>query len=134
MNVCKIFDENSGWSFAPREVCEREKIFPNGLAYNKEEAAIALVINQGRHGDASMGQAGLDYICAALEKGELKVGKPVTSGWVVVAEPAKNGSPRKFVRAHTAEEMRKRFNGMDPWTGAYGPYFWVASSVDDWSD
>ena len=74
----KIFDADSDWEFASVETCRRGRVFPNMLAYHEASATLALIVKRSKTGtDFALSEAGLNYLLAALDKGERRDGKPV---------------------------------------------------------
>jgi hypothetical protein len=124
----------SDWKFASTDVCKRENIFPNQLAYCEDTATLAVVVRRSPSSrDFALGEGGLKFISAALEKGERKDGKPVFRALVILAE-AKNGSQSlKVVHVFTAEEMGYRFRNVAPNPSNFSaPYWWISADEESW--
>lgn len=117
----------AAWMFASYELCKREQIAPNRLAYNKSSGTLAVFVKQSRRGDDfALSGGGLTYLRKRLEQGEGKDGSPVRAAIVVL-----NDVNDKPVRQHTAEELRDRFKGVEPYHGKFGPYWWIPAVVVD---
>jgi hypothetical protein len=117
--------ENIGdWDFAPRELLEREKVFPNQIAYHPT-ASVALMLKRSQRGtDYPMGVAGLDYILDNV-KVRKHVNGPVDRMLVILMAPDASGKLR-IVEFHSADTMRARFAGKEPLKGEHGDYYWVS--------
>jgi hypothetical protein len=110
------------WDFAPRELLEREKIFPNLLAYHPT-ASVALMLKRSQNGkDFAMSVAGLDYI---FDKVRDNVEGPVDRTLVILLDSDPSGK-LNIVEFHSADAMRARFTGKTPLKGNHGEYHWVS--------
>ena len=125
--VAGIFDDEGGWFFPSAELCKRESIAPNALAFCEARATLALIVKKSVSGqDYALGETGLVFIEAMLAKGTLMDGKPVRAAFVVLAD-VDHRSPHqlKVVCYWTAQETRNRLNGHPPYPGRHGPFWWV---------
>ena len=118
--------DSAAWKFASTDLCKRKKISPNRLAYNKSSGTLAVIVRRSSGGDFALSQGGLDYL---LDRETLKDGSPVQEAIVVLADG--DLQRVKPVQQFSAEEMRDRFNGVEPMNGKFGPYWWIPASVVD---
>jgi hypothetical protein len=129
-DLTEIFDTNS-WEHAPIEECKRGRIYPNQLAYQEPTATLALIVKRSNSGnDFALSQVGLDYLLNALEKGEArKDNKPVKHALVVLADydpqPKNHHLALRIVSCSTAQAISDRLNGISPYPGNNGPYWWI---------
>lgn len=73
----------------------------------------------------------LNYLLKGLDHGARKDGSPVRQAIVVLAD-ADSQQQFKVIKQWSAEEMRDRFNDIEPQPGKFGPYWWIkASDCDD---
>jgi hypothetical protein len=138
-----LFEENSGWIFAPIETCKRRKLFPNMLAHCETSAALALIVERSTTGkDFALSETGLNYLITALDKGALKDGKAVLHAFVVLADfdPQVKSQKHlfKIVSHSTAQAIRDRFVGVPSNLGFNGSYWWLSPEIiseveDEWS-
>jgi hypothetical protein len=130
--VAGIFDEGSDWIFPSQELCQRSKIFPNLLAYSESRATLVVIVKRSMRGeDFALSEAGLLYVEAALDKGALKNGsKPVRAAFVVLADKTDFRSPYqlKVVRYSSAQVTRNSLNGLPPYPGRTGAYWWLSAN------
>ena len=79
--------------------------------------------------DYTLSENGLSYCEAMLDKGVLKDGTPVCAAIVVLAETDwKNPHHQlKLVNSWSAFVMRERLNGLPPYPGKHGAYWWVTA-------
>ena len=127
-----IFDENSGWFFPSPALCKRENISPNMLAFRETTATLCLIAKRSINGhDFALSEAGLLYLEATLDKGALKDGRPVHAAFVVLADVDLSHQPRqlRLVSYSSAREMRNHLNGLQPYHGQTGPYWWIAADT-----
>jgi hypothetical protein len=112
------------WEFAPRELLEREKVFRNQIAYHPGTASVALMLKRSQSGaDFAMSVAGLDY----LDKVRDNVEGPVDQTLVILMDPDPKAKGKlKIVEFHSADTMRARFAGKEPFKGEHGEYHWVS--------
>jgi hypothetical protein len=115
------------WVYAPDDIHQREKISPNHLVYHKSSETLAVFVKRShRGGDFALSQGGLNYLLKMLDQGG-KDGSPVRSAIVVLTD-----FDGETFHQWSAEEMRDRFNGVEPVVGKFGPYWWIpASACDD---
>jgi hypothetical protein len=129
--VAGIFNENSDWFFPSPELCKRENLFPNMLAYCKVRATLALIVKRSTTGtDYALSEAGLAYLEATLAKGTLKDGAAVRSAFVVLAIVDLR-SPRhlKVISYSSVHEARARRNGLPAYPGKFGPFWWLTADT-----
>ena len=50
-----IFD-SAAWMFASTDLCKREQISPNRLAYNKSSGTLAVIVKRSSGGDFALSQ------------------------------------------------------------------------------
>ena len=112
--------------FASTDFCKRDQISPNRLAYNKSSGTLAVIVRRSSGGDFALSQGALNYL---LDHENLKDGSPVQQAIVVLADG--DLLRIKPVQQFSAEEMRGRFNGVEPMGGNFGPYWWIPASVVD---
>ena len=93
--------------YAPIEVCKREQIFPNALAYNESNMTLAVIVKRSSGGDFAFGQGGLNYLRKALDHGALKDGSPLQQAIIVLAD-VDSQQRIKIVKQFTAENPRRR--------------------------
>jgi hypothetical protein len=127
--VAGIFDGDDGWFFPSAELCKRESLAPNILAFCEATATLALVVKRSFTGqDFALSEAGLCYIEATLHKGALKDGKPVHAAFVVLADVDMR-SPRqlKVVSYSSVHEQRESRNGQPAYPGKFGPFWWITA-------
>ena len=74
--------DSAAWMFASTDLCKREQISPNRLAYNKSSATLAVIVKRSSGGDFALSQGGLKYL---LEHETLKDGSLVQQAIVVLA-------------------------------------------------
>ncbi len=108
--VAGIFDNlDSVWYYPSPELCKRENISPNMLAFCKARATLALIVKRSATGqDFALSEAGLLYLETVLAKGSLKDGTPVSAAFVVLADidlrsPASVEGCQLFERARDAQ-------------------------------
>jgi hypothetical protein len=129
--VAGIFDDVAAWHYPSPELNKREGVAPNQLAYCKANATLALIVLRSVKGrDFALGEKGLLYLEAALNKGTLMNGAPVRAVFVVLADPDLS-SPRKMrlVSCWSALETRNRVNGLPLCSGNFGRYWWVTADA-----
>ena len=127
--VLDTFD-SAAWMFASIILCKRERISPNRLAYKKSSGTLAVIVKRSSGRDFALSEGALIYLLKRLDDGALKDGSPVLSAIVVLAD----GDLQRIkpVQQFSAEEMRDRFNGIEPEHGKFGPCWWIpASACDD---
>ena len=61
--VQATFDSTS-WDYAPHSVLQRERIFPNTLAYNESSATLCVIVKRSSGGDFALSQG--CAICAMI--------------------------------------------------------------------
>jgi hypothetical protein len=130
--VVSIFDgEGSGWFFPSAELCKRENVSPNLLAYCEAGATLALVVKRSFSGqDFALSEAGLIYLETTLAKGTLKDGKPVRAAYVVLAAfDQRNRQQLKVVSYSSAQETRRWRNGQSAYPGKFGNYWWITAGT-----
>jgi len=101
------FFDSTAWAYAPIEVCKREQIFPNALAYNESNMTLAVIEKRSSGGDFAFGQGGLNYLRKALDHGALKDGSPLQQAIIVLAD-VDSQQRIKIVKQFTAENPRRR--------------------------
>lgn len=126
-----IFNGEDGWFFPSAELCKREGLAPNMLAFCEAGATLALVVKRSFTGqDFALSEAGLCYIEAMLNKGSLKDGKPVRAALVVLADiDLKSPRKLKIVRYSTAHKIRERLNGQPAYPGKFGLFWWITAGT-----
>jgi hypothetical protein len=130
--VAGIFDNEDGvWYYPTPALCRRENIAPNILAFCKARATLALVVKRSATGqDFALSEAGLLYLEATIDKGELKDGTPVRAAFVVLADvDPSNPQQLRLVSYSTAHETRIRRNGLPPYPGKFGPFWWIQADT-----
>jgi hypothetical protein len=131
--VAGIFDHGDDWYFPSEELCRRENISPNLLAFNKANATLALVVKKSFRGtDFALSEAGLLYLEATLAEGTLKDGTPVRAAFVVMAEGDLRNPhyQMKMVRCWSARETRQRVDALGPsYPGKFGPFWWITAGA-----
>jgi hypothetical protein len=145
-----LFDDSADWEWAPTNICQREGLHPNLLAYSASRAAICLIVRRSPSGDDfAVSEAGLRYLEAALEDGARGDGKTVLHGLVVqaIGDPLARNRQRHLLKAvcvSTVKEIRDRIQARNiplQTEGRFGPFFWIpleysgdfVSDDDPWS-
>ena len=127
--VIQITFDGASWVHAPSKFASVRKYCPT-LGYNESSATLCAIVKRSSGGDFALGQAALNYLLKGLDHGARKDGSPVLQAIVVLADV--DGEQRfKVVKQWTAEEMRDRFNGIEPQPGKFGPYWWIKISDGD---
>jgi len=127
--VQATFDSKS-WAYASPEVCKRELIFPNTLAYNASLATLCVIVKRSSGGDFALSEGALNYLLKGLDQRARKDGSPVQHAIVVLAD-VDSQQRIKPVKQWSAEEMRDRLSGVEPQLGKFGPYWWIKTSDFD---
>jgi len=123
--------DSTDWVYASYDVCKRERISPNTLAYNESSATLAVIVKRSSGGDFALSSGALNYLLKGLDHGARRDGSPVRAAIVVLAD-VDFQNHFKLVKQWSAEELRDRFSGVDPQPGKFGPYWWSkASDCDD---
>jgi hypothetical protein len=132
--VAGIFDNLDIWHYPTPALCRQKNIAPNILAFCKARATLALIVKRSTRGqDFALSEAGLLYLEATLDKGELKDGTPVRAAFVELADvDPSNPQQLRVVTYSSAQETRKRRNELPPYPGQFGPFWWIqADTVTD---
>jgi hypothetical protein len=129
--VAGIFDNDGDWFFPSTELCKRENISPNMLAFCETSATLVLVVKRSFTGqDFALSEAGLIYLETTLAKGALKDGKPVRAAYVVLAiVDQRNRQQLKVVSYSSAQETRRWRNGQSAYPGKFGNYWWITAGT-----
>jgi hypothetical protein len=113
IDLTGLFNLGGDWEYAPNEVCQREGLWPNLLAYSKAQATQLIYAKQstGRE-DFAVRDTGLGYLEAALKKGARFDGTPVQHALVLLVMPHPLAKDRahafRIVQRWTVEETRNR--------------------------
>jgi hypothetical protein len=124
--------DDSGWEFAPTEICQHEKLWPNTLAYHESSTTLVLIVKRSTTGeDFALSVAGLQFLLDALKKGERKDGKVVKAAFVVLADVDRQAVSQRLKVIHysTAQQTRDELHGIEPNPGRLGPYWWLRAPV-----
>ena len=89
-----------------------------------------MIVKRSARGDFATSQSGLIYLLKALDHGALKDGSEVREAIVVLVDV---DAQRQYkpLKQFTAQEIRDRFNGVEPVDGDFGPYWWIMASTCD---
>jgi hypothetical protein len=131
--VASIFDHGDDWHFPSEELCRREKLWPNLLAFNKTNATLALVVKRSFRGtDFALSEAGLLYLESTLAKGTLQDDSPIRAAFVVMAEGDLRNPHHlmKMVTCWSALKTRQYVDALGPsYPGKFGAFWWITAGT-----
>jgi hypothetical protein len=108
----------------PYDVAKRERITPNGIAYDKSTGRIYVTAKRSIQGDDyALGQRALEYVLKLLAHGARRDGSPVTGAYVALVDRTSN-----VTRIWSAEELRDQLSSVEPIAGDFGPYWWIQAT------
>ena len=99
-------------------------IYPNRLAWLKDNPRIGAVVVFQSQTDFALGKAGLDHIIKAKATGHLD------EAYVLLLRASVNGRPQ-FINAAPVEEIAARLHKEMPREGQWGPFWWLPAGLTD---
>jgi hypothetical protein len=114
------FDDRA-WRRFPQRTHDELKLVTNDLYYHSDAKVGALVAKGGKYPEIAVSTKGLDYLCAAVQRGD-----KIASGVVVLARRDEVGRPF-VVKEMAVADVKEAVKNIAPRNGQYGFYWWFYS-------
>jgi hypothetical protein len=118
----KSIIDNDGLIICSVQEAKAKGVYPNRLAWLKENPKIGAVIVFQSETDFAFGKASLEYITKAKAEERLE------KGYVILVRGSMNGR-LEFVNAATIEEVEALVRNIPPHDGKWGPFWWLRAEL-----